>query len=334
MRKEVLAGLGLAFFGLGVATPAAAEDWRACVVGLCLKNVCGDHDASVVVSMATNIEDPAIGNTYHMKAGLLQVLQRRGTPNGEPAQIQCSDPQPSESAASQMSQNIFAQMSSSFTDVTLVSPNDIFPGYDGVPGSEDPRYNGGTASSDSAPVEQSAPQPSDDGAAAAAAQQQAEAEAQREQERQAAAQAEQERQQQAAAARAEAERAAAAERERAKQESEAAKEKLLADMDARNGQGKGAGSASTDDDANRCVSSAEVRVNDTFQGNTSATVSNGCGQPVDVRICLMTEDKGWNCGVRWGVQPQSNGTYSSFHATGQVFVDAKITGSSRNLSSP
>jgi hypothetical protein len=115
----------------------------------------------------------------------------------------------------------------------------------------------------------------------------------------------------------------------AKYESELAAQKVRADFDKRNGLGK----ASTDTDANRCVTTAETKVNATFKGNTSASIINGCGRPVDVRICLMT-DRGWNCGVRWGVASQDKASFSSFNATGQVFVDAKITGSSKPLASP
>jgi len=117
--------------------------------------------------------------------------------------------------------------------------------------------------------------------------------------------------------------------ELAKYESELAANKVGADFDKRHGLGK----ASTDTDANRCVTTAETKLNDTFNGNTSASIINGCGQPVDVRICLMT-DKGWNCGVRWRVGSQARASHSSFKATGQVFVDAKITGSDKALGSP
>ncbi len=95
----------------------------------------------------------------------------------------------------------------------------------------------------------------------------------------------------------------------------------------------GAGRASTETDANRCVSSAELRENDTFQGNTAAYVVNGCGTPVDVKICLMT-DSGWKCGATWGLAAQSSWSHSAFRATGRVFVDAKTAGSSRALASP
>jgi hypothetical protein len=95
----------------------------------------------------------------------------------------------------------------------------------------------------------------------------------------------------------------------------------------------GAGHASTDTDANRCVTSPELRENDTFQGNTAAYVVNGCGTPVDVRICLMTES-GWKCGVRWGLASQARWSHSVFHFTGSVFVDARVTGSSRKFADP
>jgi hypothetical protein len=93
-----------------------------------------------------------------------------------------------------------------------------------------------------------------------------------------------------------------------------------------------AGQASTDTDANRCVTQSEVRQNDTFQGNTAAYVVNGCGTPVDVKVCLMT-DTGWKCGVAT-VQSQARWSYSAMHATGAVFVDAKVAGSNQRLASP
>ena len=91
--------------------------------------------------------------------------------------------------------------------------------------------------------------------------------------------------------------------------------------------------ASTSTDANRCVTRPEVRLNDTFKNNTAAYVVNGCSERVDVRICLQT-DQGWNCGVRWGVGPQERASYSSFRANGQVFVDARVSGSNTPLRQP
>jgi hypothetical protein len=117
----------------------------------------------------------------------------------------------------------------------------------------------------------------------------------------------------------------------AKYEQELAAQKMLKDFEERHRLGKD--KASTDEDANRCVTTAETKLNATFKGNTAASVINGCGQPVDVRICLMTS-KGWNCGVDYGVASQSTASHSSFNATGQVFVDARVSSSSRALASP
>ena len=109
----------------------------------------------------------------------------------------------------------------------------------------------------------------------------------------------------------------------------AAQASLLADFDKRHNLGK----ASTDTDANRCVTTPETQQNVSFKGNTAASVVNGCGQPVDVRICLMTSD-GWNCGVTYGLAGQAKWSWSSMNATGQVFMDARVTGSSRAMASP
>ena len=82
------------------------------------------------------------------------------------------------------------------------------------------------------------------------------------------------------------------------------------------------------------MTTGETKLNATFQGNTAASILNGCGQPVDVRICLLTSTKGWNCGVGYGVASQGSWSWSSFNATGPVFVDARVSGSSRPLASP
>jgi hypothetical protein len=81
--------------------------------------------------------------------------------------------------------------------------------------------------------------------------------------------------------------------------------------------------ASTDTDANRaCLRRACARTN-TFQGNTAAYVSNGCSTPVDVRICLMKEGKGWNCGMTYGLAPQQSWSLLSFKATGRCSLIAR-----------
>lgn len=140
---------------------------------------------------------------------------------------------------------------------------------------------------------------------------------------------------QAALAAHEAELAVAAEAQRkheadlARYEQEVAAQKLRKDFDERNKLGQ----ASTDTDANQCVTAPDTQLNASFQGNTAASVLNGCGKPVDVRICLMT-DKGWNCSVTYGLGSQQRWSHSSFNATGQVFSDARTSGSSRALASP
>lgn len=92
--------------------------------------------------------------------------------------------------------------------------------------------------------------------------------------------------------------------------------------------------SNSDDDANQCVSGATLKYDDTTKGNTAAYVTNGCGRPVDVRICLMTESKGWQCQTTYGVATQTSWSASAFHATGNVFQDARISGSKRALRHP
>lgn len=93
------------------------------------------------------------------------------------------------------------------------------------------------------------------------------------------------------------------------------------------------GQASTDYDANRCISNPRLVENDTFRGSTSATITNDCDDTIDVRIYLMRSG-GWNCGVRWGVEPGEDASYSSFQATGEVFVDARVADSDLPLAKP
>lgn len=94
-----------------------------------------------------------------------------------------------------------------------------------------------------------------------------------------------------------------------------------------------ASQASTDTDANICVTDPALRLNASFQGNTAASIINGCDKPVDVRICLMRSG-GWNCAVTWGLAPRAQWSHSSFDATGEVFMDAKTSGSGGTLSEP
>jgi hypothetical protein len=92
--------------------------------------------------------------------------------------------------------------------------------------------------------------------------------------------------------------------------------------------------ALADGDANSCVSQATLLPDDEHKGKTAAYVFNRCEEPVDMRICLMTESGKWNCGMIRNVSPQTSWSWSASKATGQVYVDARINGSSRSLNSP
>jgi hypothetical protein len=91
--------------------------------------------------------------------------------------------------------------------------------------------------------------------------------------------------------------------------------------------------ASTETDATRCVASPVVSPDPAFRGSTQAVVINGCEAPVDVRVCLMRTG-GWNCAVAWNLAPQARWAHTSFESDGQVFWDARVSTSSRQLASP
>jgi hypothetical protein len=93
------------------------------------------------------------------------------------------------------------------------------------------------------------------------------------------------------------------------------------------------GKASTDTDATRCISSPVVGQSSTWKDAIAATVVNGCPTAVDIRICLL-RDGGWNCGVNWGLKPQESWSWSSFKSNGELFWDARVSGSNRPLGSP
>ena len=130
MRKETLGGIALAFMGIGFTTGVQAADWRVCVVGACMKaGGCGDHDASVAVSMATDVTDEEVGGTDGLVAALMHYLTANNrSVYGDPI-INCTPQQADEAAATQLSNNIASQMMTSFYEVTLRSPNDMFVGY-------------------------------------------------------------------------------------------------------------------------------------------------------------------------------------------------------------
>ena len=317
MRKEVFAGVAFAFIGLGVAAPAKADPWEVCVIGACLQSSCTPPEGTVMVTMPIDLADPAVRNSNEIKNQLALKVLARGTPSG--SQINCAGPFPTEAAAAEKSIAIYQNMRNSFSDVDMLRGNELFPGYGQSTAASSPNESSDDSSSASSTDSAS----SDDGAAAAAQQAEAERQAQAEREREALAQRARD---EAAAIEAEqrkrAEAVAAA--EAAAQRDREARQKAMAELEAKN----------SNDDANQCVSGATLRENDTFQGNTAAYVTNGCGRPVDVRICLMTETKGWNCGMTYGLSPQSSWSWSSMHHAGGVFQDARISGSNRTMRSP
>ena len=130
MRKEILGGIALALIGMGFSTNVQAADWRVCVVGACMKaGGCGDHDASVAVSMATDVTDPEVGGTDGLVAALMHFLTANNrSVYGDPM-INCTPSQADEDAATQVSNNIASEMMAGFYEVTLRSPNDMFAGY-------------------------------------------------------------------------------------------------------------------------------------------------------------------------------------------------------------
>ena len=130
MRKQVLAGMALAFIGMGATAPVMAADWRVCVVGACMKaGGCGDHDAAIAVSMATDVTDEEVGGTDGLVAALIHYLTANGRQvYGDPL-INCTPSQPDEDTARQLSISIASNMQNGFYEVTFRSPNDMFPGY-------------------------------------------------------------------------------------------------------------------------------------------------------------------------------------------------------------
>ena len=95
-----------------------------------------------------------------------------------------------------------------------------------------------------------------------------------------------------------------------------------------------AGKASTDTDARQCVSEPVVSDSKVWKNALQAVVTNGCPAAVDVRICFLRNGGKWNCGVQWGVQPQDQWTWWSTETAGEIFWDARTSGSSRQLGSP
>uniref|UniRef100_A0A8J7VQD5 Uncharacterized protein n=1 Tax=Coralloluteibacterium stylophorae TaxID=1776034 RepID=A0A8J7VQD5_9GAMM len=95
----------------------------------------------------------------------------------------------------------------------------------------------------------------------------------------------------------------------------------------------GGGGASTLDDPSTCVTPPRLGPDRACGKGYSATVTNQCTHPVDVRLCHNTE-RGWNCGTEWGVQPGDDWSYAVCASTGETFMSLRNTGTSGGLAEP
>lgn len=92
--------------------------------------------------------------------------------------------------------------------------------------------------------------------------------------------------------------------------------------------------ASTLDDPSRCVSQPSQVRHPNCKDGTAFSMSNGCEQAVDVRLCIKTHDGAWDCGVSWGVRPGGGWSYPSCRGTSSVFMDVRSSGSNRRFADP
>lgn len=112
-----------------------------------------------------------------------------------------------------------------------------------------------------------------------------------------------------------------------------ARAQMQAQHQAQRASAAAAGTASTLTDANTCVSRPIVGPNHACGKGTSASVTNQCSSPVDVRMCSMTPN-GWDCSARWGLAPGASWSQAWCAGTSQVFMSARNSGSSTALGSP
>jgi hypothetical protein len=302
----------IALASLSASGIAFAEEWHYCVATAGLAEGPNKHVHWAVTQPFEVSNTPDWRAQFEQAKGERYAFaQSRGWESSADSFI-CTDGSPSFAAAQELRNG---------TSANFAERRDIGQGM-GLPFSwEDWAWQPTGSGAPDAQAAADSDADAQDDAAEAAAEQQRQAEA---------AAAETRRQQELADAKAERDRLAA---EKAKLQKEIADAKAERDRLAAE-EAKRKQQASTDTDAIRCVTSPSLRQNDTFQGNTAAYVTNGCGTPVDVRICLMTEEKGWNCGMTYSLQPQASWSWSSMHATGQTFMDARVQGSNRNMASP
>lgn len=92
--------------------------------------------------------------------------------------------------------------------------------------------------------------------------------------------------------------------------------------------------ASTLDDPSRCVSQPSQVRNPNCKDGSAFTMTNGCEQPVDVRLCIKTQQGSWDCGATWGVRPGGSWSYPSCRGASTVFMDVRSAGSNRRFADP
>ena len=298
---------------LAASGSAFAEDWRICVANLGNTNPGQEH---IIWTVSQPFEVSAIPDwrqQFEAAKPERRAYAARFNLEAPESSFACTDGSPDLAGALAQRENMKENFRIRLEGFQLIGKPFSWEEWNWVPtGAAMAQHDSG----EQAPASEEGA--SDEASAAAEAKRQADAAA------------EARRQKDLADAKAERDRLAA---EKAKLEKEIADAKRERDRLAAE-EAKRKQAASTDTDANRCVTRPELRQNDTFQGNTAAYITNGCGTPVDVRICLMKEGQGWNCGMTNGLAPQKSWSWSSMKATGQVFMDARVSGSGKTMASP
>ncbi|GAB3540514.1 hypothetical protein GCM10027343_09690 [Noviherbaspirillum agri] len=90
----------------------------------------------------------------------------------------------------------------------------------------------------------------------------------------------------------------------------------------------------SDDDAMLCVGQPTPGEGTMCKGELTATVTNTCGRPVDVRVCMTTKSGKWDCRATYGVAPGKSYPFGWCHGTGQTFYDARYSTSKKKLANP
>ncbi|MEW5684708.1 MAG: hypothetical protein AB1942_07305 [Pseudomonadota bacterium] len=83
----------------------------------------------------------------------------------------------------------------------------------------------------------------------------------------------------------------------------------------------------------RCVTRPSVSPGSLCKGALNVSAANGCGQPVDIRLCLKKEGR-WECGTGWGIAPQQSFSYPVCNATSESFMGARYSSGGGPMPSP